>query len=158
MTPDVTFSEDARRRHTWSCGSRPDRRTIVDHVVIAGPRASPARSVVGASWRCGEGEALGLERVLESQRRLGGLGIFERVTHHRDGPRAAAAAQRGGARRRRRRAPPWSYGIGYAEQDLLRGSVEVTRRNLFGMDRSLSAFARGSFRGQPLPASTFREP
>ena len=43
-----------------------------------------------------------------------------------------------------------AYGIGYAERDLLRGSVEVTRRNLFGMDRSLSAFARISFRGQPL--------
>ena len=40
-----------------------------------------------------------------------------------------------------------AYGIGYAERDLLRGSVEVTRRNLCGLDRSLTAFARGSFRG-----------
>ena len=50
-----------------------------------------------------------------------------------------------------------SYGIGYAEQDYLRGSVEVTRRNLFGMDRRLSVFARASFRGFRM-LGTFREP
>ena len=50
-----------------------------------------------------------------------------------------------------------AYGIGYAERDLLRGSVEVTRRNLFGMDRSLSTFARVSFRGSRFLA-TYREP
>src|SRR4030095_5640368 len=50
-----------------------------------------------------------------------------------------------------------SYGVGFAEQDYLRGSVEVTRRNLFGMDRRLSAFARASFKGFRL-LGTFREP
>ena len=50
-----------------------------------------------------------------------------------------------------------SYGIGYGERDLVRGSVEVTRRNLFGMDRRLSAFVRMSFRGSRFLAS-FREP
>ena len=50
-----------------------------------------------------------------------------------------------------------SYGIGYGEPDLLRGSVEVTRRNLFGMDRRLSGFVRVSFRGSRLLAS-YREP
>jgi outer membrane protein assembly factor BamA len=50
-----------------------------------------------------------------------------------------------------------AYGLGYAERDLLRGSVEVTLRNLYGMDRSLSSFARISFRGSRLVA-TYREP
>jgi outer membrane protein insertion porin family len=50
-----------------------------------------------------------------------------------------------------------AYGIGYAERDHLRGSVEVSRRNLFGMDRSVSTFARVSFTGSRLLA-TYREP
>ena len=37
-----------------------------------------------------------------------------------------------------------AYGVGFAERDWIRGSVEVTRRNLFGMDRSVSTFARVS--------------
>jgi outer membrane protein insertion porin family len=50
-----------------------------------------------------------------------------------------------------------AYGVGYAERDRLRGSVEVSRRNLFGMDRSVSTFARISFTGSRLLAS-YREP
>jgi outer membrane protein insertion porin family len=50
-----------------------------------------------------------------------------------------------------------TYGIGYSERDLLRGSVEVSRRNLFGMDRTLTAFARAGFRGQRAVLS-YREP
>src|SRR5262249_26622067 len=40
-----------------------------------------------------------------------------------------------------------AYGLGYGERDKLRASFEVSRRNLFGMDRSLAAFVRGSFKG-----------
>ena len=40
-----------------------------------------------------------------------------------------------------------SWGVGYSEQDRLRGSVELTRRNLGGLGRTASVFARGSFRG-----------
>ena len=50
-----------------------------------------------------------------------------------------------------------SYGVGYAEQDLLRGSVEVTRRNLFGMDRTPLRLRARQLPRQP-PARTFREP
>jgi outer membrane protein insertion porin family len=103
-----------------------------------------------------EGEPLGLERLLESQRRLAALGIFDRVSiaeidpespgvrslrvHVEESPRITVA-----------------YGIGSAENDPLRGSVEVTRRNLFGMDRSLSTFARVSFKGSRF-LTTYREP
>jgi outer membrane protein insertion porin family len=37
--------------------------------------------------------------------------------------------------------------VGWSEQDRLRGSVELTRRNLGGLGRTASVFARGSFRG-----------
>jgi outer membrane protein insertion porin family len=102
------------------------------------------------------GDAFAPTKVLEAQRRLQGLGIFERVSVREilmgagdtlpvvvtveEAPRTAVA-----------------YGLGYAERDLLRGNVEVTQRNLLGMDRSLSSFARVSFRGSRLVA-TYREP
>jgi outer membrane protein insertion porin family len=50
-----------------------------------------------------------------------------------------------------------AYGLGYAERELLRASAEVTRRNLSGMDRSLSAYVRASFRGNRA-LLTYREP
>ena len=48
-------------------------------------------------------------------------------------------------------------GSATASATCVRGSVEVTRRNLFGMDRRLSAFVRMSFRGSRFLAS-YREP
>jgi outer membrane protein insertion porin family len=84
--------------------------------------------------------------VLESQRRLSALGIFERVAISEIDP----------SRERRRdvvvrveEAPTTaiSWGVGYSEQDRLRGSVEVSRRNLGGLGRTASVFLRGSFRG-----------
>jgi outer membrane protein assembly factor BamA len=101
------------------------------------------------------GEPFSFERVLESQRRLSGLGIFERVSiadlepgrvRHdvvvsvQEAPRTA-----------------WSWGVGYSEQDRLRGSVELTRRNLGGLGRSVSLFGRGSFRGSRFQLN-LREP
>ena len=50
-----------------------------------------------------------------------------------------------------------AYGLGYGERDKIRGSVEVTRRNLFGMDRALTAFVRASFQGSRFLLS-YREP
>jgi outer membrane protein assembly factor BamA len=133
----------------------PGPRTIVDRVVVAGLDRT-REQVVRRELAVREGEPLGAEDVLETQRRLAALGLFEAVTvvelpgetpdrrnvviRVAEGPRTSVA-----------------YGLGYGERDLLRGSVEVTRRNLFGMDRRLSGFARMSFRGSRLLAS-FREP
>jgi outer membrane protein assembly factor BamA len=103
-----------------------------------------------------EGEPLGLDRLLESQRRLAALGIFQRVSVAEIDPESrdqrSLVVQVEEAPR-----ITVAYGIGSAEGDPLRGSVEVTRRNLFGMDRSLSSFARVSFKGSRFLTS-YREP
>jgi len=130
-------------------------RTLVDHVVIAGLDHTH-ESVVRRALTVSEGDPLGLEAVLDSQRRLAELGIFSRTSvreldpesvGHRsllvsvaEGPRTAVA-----------------YGVGYAERELLRGSIEVTRRNLFGRNRSLTLYVRGSLRGSRVLAS-YRDP
>jgi outer membrane protein insertion porin family len=154
VTPEVTFSED---RATASVVLRvaPGAPTTVDHIVVAGLERTK-ETVVRRELAVKEGEPLGLDRVLESQRRLGGLGLFNRVTISEMDPSSPLLRS---VVVRAEEAPltSVSYGVGYAEQDLLRASVEVTRRNLFGMDRRLSAFARASFRRFRL-LGTFREP
>ncbi|MGH9337033.1 MAG: BamA/OMP85 family outer membrane protein, partial [Vicinamibacteria bacterium] len=51
----------------------------------------------------------------------------------------------------------FAYGFGYEEQQLARAEIEVTRRNLFGLNRSVSVFTRGSFRGGRF-ITTYRQP
>jgi outer membrane protein insertion porin family len=133
----------------------PGERTVVDHLVLSGLGRTRA-ATVEREMALRSGEPFSFERVLDSQRRLSSLGIFERVT----------IAELDPGRERRRdvvvsvqEAPRTtvSWGIGYSEQDRVRGSVEVTRRNLGGLGRTASVFARGSFRGSRLLAN-LREP
>ena len=133
----------------------PGPRTEVDHIVISGLEAT-REEVVRRELALQEGGALGQQKVLESQRRLGSLGIFQRVSLSEMDPesrsaRSVVVTAAEGPR------TTVAYGIGYAEHERLRFSAEVTRRNLWGLDRSLTAFARVSFRGSRLE-TTYREP
>ena len=154
VTPEVAFSEDRTQADvTLSVDAGP--RTTVGRVVVAGLGHTQER-VVQRELTIQPGEPLSLERVLESQRRLAALGIFARadirelgaatdpirdlVVSIVEAPRTTIA-----------------YGIGYGERDRLRASIELTRRNLGGLDRSLTLFTRGSFRGNRVFAS-YRTP
>jgi outer membrane protein insertion porin family len=154
VASEVVLSE-ARDEARVSLVVEPGQRTIVEHVVLAG--LDRTRDVtVEREMLLRPGEPFSFERVLESQRRLSSLGIFERVQISELDP---------GRERRRdvvvsaQEAPrtSWSWGVGYSEQDRLRGSVELTRRNLAGLGRTASVFARGSFRGSRLLLN-LREP
>ncbi|PYQ24956.1 MAG: hypothetical protein DMF79_00425 [Acidobacteria bacterium] len=152
--PDLVFSED-RSQVDVRLRVEPGPRTDVDHVVIAGLQRT-RDEVVRRELRLEEGQPLGQGRLLDSQRRLSALGIFERVSLSELDPERPL---RRDVVVNLREAPvtTLAYGVGYAERDLVRASVEASRRNLFGMDRTLSAFARGSFRGSRFLLS-FREP
>ena len=153
LTPEVAFGEDGAARVVLRVAPGPQVR--VEHVLVAGLQTT-RDEVVRRELLVKEGEPLGLERVLESQRRLSALGIFERVTLAEMDPESPSLRTVVVAAEEAPRTTV-AYGIGYAERDLLRGSVEVTQRNLFGLDRSLSVFARYSFRGSRL-LGTYREP
>lgn len=153
VTPDVTLSEDrtaARVRLRVEPGSRTD----VAAIVIAGLRRT-REQVVRRELAIEEGKPLGLSGLLESQKRLGALGIFDRVNF----AEVAAGVGQRSVVVTVEEAPrtTFSYGIGYSERELLRGSLEVTRRNLGGLDRTLTAYARGSFRGSRFVLG-YREP
>ena len=154
VRPEVTLSE-AKDAVSVRLVVEPGERTVVEHLVLSGlGRTRPTTVEREVALRVGE--PFSFERVLDSQRRLSSLGIFERVT--------LAELDPGRARQRDvvvslQEAPRTtvSWGVGYSEQDKLRGSVEVTRRNLGGLGRTASVFARGSFRGSRLLAN-LREP
>jgi outer membrane protein insertion porin family len=154
VTPEVAFTEDLASAAVIF-RVQPGPVTRIDHVVIA-PLPYTREEVLRRELTLREGEPLSLEQVLESQQRLSALGLFERVTLTEMDPESS------GARTvvvRAEDAPLTSvaYGIGYAQRELLRGSVEVTRRNLFGLDRRLSTFVRASFEGSRFVV-TYREP
>ncbi|HEX6739866.1 MAG TPA: POTRA domain-containing protein, partial [Vicinamibacteria bacterium] len=154
VTPELHFSEDHTRAEVV-LKVLPGERVEVDHLVVAG-LGHTREEVVRRELLLKEGEPLGLQRLLDSQRRLTALGIFQRVSVAELDPESPL---RRSVLIAAEEAPliTVASGIGYAERDQLRVSAEVTRRNLFGMDRSLSTFARVSFRGSRL-LTTYREP
>jgi outer membrane protein insertion porin family len=154
VRPEVTLSAD-RSEAAVLLRVEPGPRLVVDHVVISGLRQT-REEVVRRELSLREDAPLGLRDVLESQRRLSALGIFDRVSVAEMDPESKPA--RSVVVAVEEAAPTTiAYGLGYGEREQVRASVEVARRNIFGMDRSLSGFARFSFRGSRVLA-TFREP
>lgn len=153
VEPRVLFNED-RTRALVRLRVAPGRRLEVGQILVTGLERT-REEVVLREVPLERGRALSLEKFLEGQRRLSALGLFERVSltplegerESRDVLVSLSEAP----------ATTIAYGVGYSERDLFRGSVEVTRRNLFGLDRTLTAFARVAFRGQRFVLS-YREP
>lgn len=134
---------------------RPGPRVEIGDVVVAGLEDT-RESVVRRSLGLAEGEPLSARALLDAQRRLAGLGLFGRVAVRELDPDAgrqrAVLVEVEEARR-----TVLAYGLGYSELEGARGSVEWTRRNLFGLDRTLTLFGRYGTRGNRAFAS-FREP
>ncbi len=154
VTPESELSDDkSEARVTLRVTS--GARTLVDRLIVTGLEHT-REEVVRRELRLEEGQPLGFGRVLESQRRLGALGLFRRASLRELDP---AAPERRSVVVSVEEAPRTTvaYGVGYAERERVRGSLEVTRRNLFGLDRSLTLFGRGSLRGSRALVS-FREP
>ena len=57
---------------------REGRQTIVDHILIVGNTRTETQ-VITRELLLQEGKPLGLEDLIESQRRLGALGLFRRI-------------------------------------------------------------------------------
>jgi outer membrane protein insertion porin family len=135
---------------------REGERTRVDRVILAGLRVTK-ESAVRRLVTIEPGEPLSPLAIAETRQNLVGSGLFRSVDIEplppdpgtlrsdvlitvSEGPRTTFA-----------------YGFGYEEQQLARAEIEVTRRNLFGRNRSVSLFTRGSFRGARF-ITTYRQP
>ncbi len=155
------------------------QQTIVDHVLIVGNTRTDQR-VIKRELLIQEGKPLGLEDLVESQRRLGALGLFRRIRVEEmshgaatsdvlvtvDEAAATTFSYGGGmeaARRLRRDA------AGQARERLEfapRGFFDVGRRNIGGRNRSADLYTRlglrprdpaeGSDKSSPFGFSEYR--
>ena len=136
-------------------------QTRVDHVLIAGAeRTSP--DLVRREITLRPGGALGYDAIIDSQQKLSALGLFRRVRiteapHGVDDTARdvlieleeapATGVSYGGGLEVGRRPRIGDDGLATDRFDIApRGFFEVTRRNLFGKNRSLSALTSVSLR------------
>ncbi len=170
VTPAVTVDADGRAAVTWLV--REGEQSRVDHVLITGNRRISA-DVIRRELRLGPGDPLSVDAMAESQQRLSQLGLFRRVRIS-DLPRSGSAARDllvaveeapatsityGGGLTVGRRLRQGDDG-GPAEERVEvapRGFLEVSRRNLWGKNRTLSFFARASLRPRD-PAADNSDP
>ena len=112
--------------------------------------------VVHRNSQLAAGDAYDPETILQAQQRLYATGLFNRVdivTLEQDKPGTRDLLIQ------LEDAGPLllTYGVGVQDREGLRGTVELTHSNLWGLDRSLSFRIRGSQREQRFQ-TTFREP
>jgi outer membrane protein assembly complex protein YaeT len=137
-------------------------QALVDHIIIVG-NAKTSASTIENALLLKSGQPLGLADVVESQRRLGALGLFRRVRlteiAHRDRDRRdvlvsveeapANTIGYGGGLEGGKRLRTDANGLAAERLEFAtRGFVEVGRRNLWGKNRSVNLSARISIRPQ----------
>jgi outer membrane protein insertion porin family len=160
IAPAVSLADENRRASVaWTI--REGEQSRVDRVLITGNSRTNA-DIIRREMRIGPGDPLGAEAIAESQQRISQLGLFRRV-RIADLPRtgsplrdilvtveeapATGVTYGGGIEvgRRLRDSPDG----GPAEERIEvapRGFFEISRRNLWGKNRTLSFFSRVSLR------------
>ena len=155
----------ARRRRAVSIctgRSRKGRAMIVDRVLVSGNARTDAGSDSPRGRACSAGSPLGDDAIIESQRRLGALGLFRRVRIV-ELPHGASVTRDVLIDVEEAPATTLGYGGGLEAGRRLRdrratarprsgstsrraASFEISRRNLWGKNRSISLFTRVSLR------------
>ncbi|MCC7240324.1 MAG: BamA/TamA family outer membrane protein [Acidobacteria bacterium] len=160
VRPDVTFVDDNHdARVAWTVHE--GEQTRVDRILITGNSRTGAE-VIRRELRIAPGDPLGADAIAESQRRLSQLGLFRRV-RITDLPRTGGSSRDvlvsveeapattityGGGLEVGRRPRQSSDGTGAQDRVEVapRGFFEISRRNLWGKNRSISFFSRVSLR------------
>jgi outer membrane protein assembly complex protein YaeT len=155
----VTLPSDDRQTVSLRWEIREGPRTTVDHVLVSG-NVDTSVDLIRREVVLQPGRPLGDEAIVESQRRLAALGLFRRVRIV-ELPHGAGTTRDVLIEVEEAPATSVSYGGGVeaglrsrseggrAEERVEiapRGFLEVTRRNLWGKNRSISGFMRVSFR------------
>ena len=127
----------------------------IGRVLVAGNTRTQEK-VVHRNSQLFEGTPFDPESILEAQQRLYSTGLFNRVDIV---PLEQAGPEQRDLLIQLEDAGPLllTYGIGIQDREGLRGTVELSHTNLFGLDRSISFRVRGSTREQRFQ-TTYREP
>jgi len=172
VEPRVTLADgDTRANVLFAITEGP--QVIVDHVIIVGNRRTRT-ATIERELTLRPGEPLGYSARLESQQRLGALGLFRRVnitevTHESESRRdvvvqveeappttvAYGAGLEGGTRLR----PTGPNGTAQEHFEFApRGSFEITRSNLWGKNRSIDLFGRAGLKARDIAVTDVSQP
>jgi outer membrane protein insertion porin family len=148
-------------------------QVIVDHVIIVGNRRTSI-ATIQRELTLRPGEPLGYSARLESQQRLGALGLFRRVsitelTHESESRRdvvvqveeapPTTVAYGGGLEGGTRLRPTGPNGTAQEHFELApRGSFEITRSNLWGKNRSIDLFGRAGLKARDIAVTDLSQP
>jgi len=118
-------------------------QSLVDSIVVVGAE-NTRESVIEKRLKVKQDEALSLGRMLETQQALYNTGVFDLVRVMPQNPESSAAYQNVIVRLQEARPITLRYGIGYQEREKVRGLVELSHLNIFGMGRRADLRFRGS--------------
>ena len=128
---------------------------MIGRVLVTGNTLTEEK-IIRRNSRLYEGTPYNPERILESQQLLYATGLFNRVEivplqQNLPGVRNVLVQVED--------AQPklLTYGLGYQDWEGIRGTVEITHSNLFGLDRAISLRVRGSAKTRWAQA-TYHEP
>lgn len=120
-------------------------QVFVDRIVISGNYRTK-RWVIEEGLFFEEDEPLSLRKISESQSRLYGLNIFDRVEVEIPRPDSLQKFQNVLIRLTESKPYTITYGAGYQSFDRLRGIFGISNRNLFGTARTIALSTRAGFR------------
>jgi len=128
----------------------------VENVFVVGNRLTKSK-VITRNLNFHEGDPLSQGRILTSQQKLYSLGLFNRVDIVPISVEPVDARKPVIVRLEDGSPIILGYGVGYQDREGLRGTVEISHNNLWGLARSISFRTRASLleqRGQ----ITYKEP
>ncbi len=158
--PDVrvavnrSFADDGQTAHL-TYRIEEGRRAVVGNIIIQGNYRTQAE-VITRELTFTSGNPLDRTKLFDSRRKLSRLTLFSRISMD---PLLEEIPERRDVliRLSERRPKALNFGLGYGDEDKLRGFAEYTHNNIGGMHRELRLRAQASFREQTYLMS-FREP
>ncbi len=131
-------------------------QTYVGRVIVTGLEVTREEAIASAI-KISSKAPLSSAALLETRQRLIGTGLFRDVEV--EVMEADPTGRTSDVLIRLEEGPRTSfgYGFGYNERELARAEGEITRRNLFGLNRTINVFGRVSIRGGRFIA-TYRQP
>ena len=118
-------------------------QAFVARVLVLGNEKTRS-SVVQKRIRLKENEPFSLGKMLQTQQRLYGLGVFDQVRVGQQSVESTAPYQDVVVRLQESKRFTMRYGLGYQERERLRGTLEFTHDNIFGFAQRAQIRFRGS--------------
>ena len=116
---------------------------FVERILVLGNERT-RDSVVQKRIRLKENDPLSLGKMLQTQQGLYGLGVFDQVRVAQQNSESTAPYQDVVVRLQESKRFTVRYGLGYQEREKLRGTLEFTHDNIFGLAQRAQIRFRGS--------------